>query len=122
MKANETLNVNDIISNKAEIYFDYNFPVETNEANTVFQTLSNTSFEAGNNVLVYPNPAESLLNVHSKEIVEKIELYDVQGRLVLIKIINQEQFSVDVSNLSRGTYLLKSITHNKQEVQKILLK
>lgn len=121
MRTKESLNVNDFVSNEAGIYFDYNFPIETNEANTVFQSLSNSSFE--NNIsLVFPNPAENIINIEASEAIKKVEFYDIQGRLVLVKITDKQQLSLEVSNLVRGSYILKIRTDKGTEFKKIILK
>ncbi len=59
IKTNETLVVGDAVANRADIFFDYNFPIDTGLANTVFQNLSNSVFEVDGSVLVAPNPASN---------------------------------------------------------------
>ncbi|MCF1420061.1 DUF7619 domain-containing protein [Mangrovimonas futianensis] len=57
IKTLESLEVGDTVSNSAEIYFDYNLPLETNEAITSFESLSlieNTVQERS--IKIFPNP------------------------------------------------------------------
>ncbi|MCK9164011.1 MAG: T9SS type A sorting domain-containing protein, partial [Bacteroidales bacterium] len=56
---------------------------------------------------VYPNPAIDKLNIESKEMIQRLEVYDALGRKVFSKIPNQNNFSFDISNLERGIYILK---------------
>ena len=56
---------------------------------------------------VYPNPAIDKLNIETKEVVQKLEVYDALGRKVISKIPNQNIFSIDISNLEQGIYILK---------------
>jgi hypothetical protein len=61
-----------------------------------------------NNILIYPNPVISVLNIESNENeVESINIYNTLGQIVLV-IPNAEQTqSVDVSSLKTGNYLMK---------------
>ena len=56
---------------------------------------------------VYPNPAIDYLSIETKERVQRLEVYDALGRKVISKIPNQNNFSIDISNLEQGIYILK---------------
>ena len=57
MKSKSTLTKNDVIINSANIYFDYNFPVKTNDAITQFyQFLKNNEVKDKDNIVVFPIP------------------------------------------------------------------
>ena len=56
---------------------------------------------------IYPNPAIDRLNIDSKEKIQKLEVYDALGRKVVSKIPKQNNFSLDISNLEQGIYILK---------------
>src|SRR5690606_30710338 len=45
IKSKDNLVVNDFVDKFAKIYFDYNFPIETDVAHTVFTALSTPGFE-----------------------------------------------------------------------------
>jgi len=55
---------------------------------------------------LYPNPANTLINIKTKETLKQTEIYDIKGRLVLKGNKNK----VYVSALSNGFYILKIIT------------
>ena len=57
---------------------------------------------------IYPNPASSQLNITVSEalIGETFSLYNNVGQLVLMNKIQSTQTTIDVSNLSQGTYAL----------------
>ena len=61
MRTKQNLDANDTVTKNAEIYFDYNFPIETNDANTTFTTLSVSDYEVDNSVSLYPNPVKNSL-------------------------------------------------------------
>lgn len=56
-------------------------------------------------VMVYPTPAENILNIKANEELETIHIYDVRGEIVLSKFDNLEQ--INVSRFSTGLYFLK---------------
>jgi uncharacterized repeat protein (TIGR01451 family) len=117
IKTKPTVVLNDVLRNQASIYFDYNFPIITNEAQTVVgnalanQQFSSTIFK------VYPNPVKTLLNIQSKELPTKIEIFDANGRLLQSAPINNNQ--ADVSSLSSGTYFVKIYSKENSGVVKI---
>jgi hypothetical protein len=61
-------------------------------------------FNNQNKIRVFPSPTTSMLNFNSP--VSLVEVYDIQGKLLLTK--QEENFlNLDVSNLSSGLYILK---------------
>lgn len=74
--------------------------------------LSADSFE--NNVVnikAYPNPAHNILNLEANTAtINKVELYDVLGRLVLTNQYNSGNVQIDISNLNTGDYIVKLFT------------
>jgi Leucine-rich repeat (LRR) protein len=122
IKTKGNLQTSDIVTNKADIYFDYNFPVETNFANTTFQVLSNSIITIDNSVGVYPNPVNDMVNIKANTTISSIEIYDVQGRIVHKKITNQKRELIDVSAYSNGIYFLKIKTEVGEKVEKIVKK
>jgi hypothetical protein len=110
IKTLPSLTVNSTISNTAEIYFDYNFPIITNTATSTYQVLANPNFDFANEFTLYPNPVKNVLNINAKNRLEiqSIEIYNTLGQLVIAKPnFNQ---TIDVSNLKTGTYFVKVTT------------
>lgn len=58
-------------------------------------------------IIFYPNPAKDYINFKLKEVKGSITLYSILGQEVLTKQINSKEFVLDISNLSKGTYLIK---------------
>ena len=72
---------------------------------------------------VYPNPANDFINLESNYTpIQKIEIYDIQGRLVLSQIVRETllQYHLNISELSSGSYLLKATTNQGIESIKII--
>ena len=104
-----------------------NFSLIISGAN--FQSsLGISSFDDANNLMIWPNPANDILNysfISSTDSNAIINLYDSQGRLVYEKtkksIINNVTENIDISNLSSGFYIL-SIRHGKSIIRKKIIK
>jgi hypothetical protein len=103
-----TLTVGDTFSNDANIYFDYNYPITTDEYVTTIQNvLSIQNFVFENEFILYPSPASDILNISSynQTEIESVEIYNIVGQ-ILIAIPNTTT-SIDVSNIETGTYFIK---------------
>lgn len=122
VKSKSTLNAGAIVTNKAGIYFDYNFPIATGDAETTFSTLSTTVFEKDDSVQIYPNPTADFITINCKSRINSVELYDVQGRILQTSILDSDTAKFDVSNRQTGIYFLKIITDQGSKVEKIVKK
>ena len=76
-------------------------------------TLSNIDFQTSL-IKIYPNPTSDILNIEGIE-VEKIDIYDAEGKLVQ-KTLNNNQ--VDISHLSTGKYFLIINDQYKESILK----
>ena len=110
IKTKSTLVVGNTISNLANIYFDYNFPIVTNTATSTFQALATNEFDSNNALTLYPIPVKGNLNFSLKnnEITSSISIYNLLGQL--IQTTTNPSNSIDVSNLQSGSYLIKVTT------------
>ena len=104
IKTLPTLVLGDSLKNLADIYFDYNFPIRTNEAQTtvafpVFTTDITTE------VNVYPNPVSDVLYLDKNDHWTKAEIFDIAGRIMRTVSLNGQY--MDVSGLQSGTYFIR---------------
>lgn len=61
-------------------------------------------------MLMFPNPATDRIQIQGHHKIKGIEISDVNGKIVLSDcIINKDSFSIDISNLQNGFYIIKSI-------------
>lgn len=120
IKTLPTLHLGDEVVNNANIYFDYNAPILTNDARTTFGTLSNSVFIKDNSVVVYPNPATSKINIKADNAIKSIEIYDVQGRILEIISGESKESLIDLSNKSNGVYFLKISTNKGSKIEKVV--
>lgn len=70
---------------------------------------------------IYPNPSKNSFKVESSE-EGKLQVYNLSG--VLVKTIDKTNPLLDVTidNLSKGVYLVKLISENKQAIRKLIVK
>jgi len=118
IKTKPTVAVNSTVMNKAEIFFDYNWPIVTNEAETTFSVLSAGDFALDNSVSIYPNPAITNVAIKTSSVITSVQLYDVQGRLLMAT----KDSTLDVSDRASGIYFLKVITEKGMKVEKLVRK
>lgn len=120
IKTKPTVALNDVLKNKADIYFDYNFPIQTNETQTlVTNALANQSFDL-THLKAYPNPVHDILNIDDSELVRKVEIFDVDGRLLRTAQLIENK--IDVSQLQTGVYFIRLYTDDKMTAIKITKK
>jgi hypothetical protein len=60
------------------------------------------------NIKIYPNPTNNIINIEglNKNENNTIHIFDVQGKLVITKIIT-EKGTIDLSELNKGVYVIK---------------
>lgn len=106
IKLKPTLVLGDTFSNLANIYFDYNFPIITNDFTSTIETnLGTTQNELVNTMYAYPNPAKETLFFNTESIIYKVEVYDTTGRLIISD--NSGRNSINISSLTAGNYIVK---------------
>ena len=71
-------------------------------------------------ISIYPNPATRTIYIHGKRELRKpllVQIYDLHGRMLKEETSFRNDFSVDISRLIAGTYILKLYNGNDMEVQ-----
>tara|TARA_R110002110_G_scaffold132188_1_gene313537 strand:+ start:646 stop:4137 length:3492 start_codon:yes stop_codon:yes gene_type:complete len=120
IKTEETLLVGDIVENQADIYFDFNAPIETNVAIIeVVDNLSVFEVELENSISLYPNPAseEIFIEMLNGAVFESAQLYSVLGVLVG----STSEAKLNLENLSEGIYFVKINTNTGQALRRIVV-
>lgn len=72
-------------------------------------------------LLIYPNPTSSVLNISNNQSFSHLILYDAQGKIVLLDNSVQTTRTMDISNLPAGLYQLQVRTHTGIESRKVLI-
>ncbi|MEC4049149.1 choice-of-anchor L domain-containing protein [Flavobacterium sp. SUN046] len=127
IKAKPGISIGDIIPNTASIYFDSNPAIVTNTFNTEFVSLLNAAnFELGS-FTMSPNPASNFVIINlnnSKGSIAEVSLHDVLGKKIKeYKNISANQYSLDLSNLSKGVYMVEIKTEEGlKQTKKLIVK
>lgn len=105
IKTKPNLVVGNSFSNSVNIYFDYNFPIVTNNYTTTIQNPLEINQNELPSIRFYPNPVKDILHFNTTENVIKITVYDVAGRIVSSNAVIENK--IDLSGLKNGNYILK---------------
>jgi len=123
IESKESLQQGDSVQSKADIYFDYNYPVITNYAVTLFDTSLSIDDNPHSIALkYYPNPTQDYFNISSNEKIQKIDLYDISGRLIRTSVVNDFETTQEVMSLRSGTYILKIKTDKGEVIGRMIKK
>ena len=96
---------------------------DTNVYNYLATLLSNNDFSVINKVKIYPNPTDNFLFIDTIEKqIQKIEIFDLQGRLIKTINENKDKYQIDISNLQSATYLVKLSTETVSETVRFVKK
>jgi len=78
-------------------------------------------FAAGK-VVLYPNPANDVLNIRGASLIENVSVYNTLGQQVLSLSPNAEEAQVNVSQLQSGVYMITTTANGASTTQKFIKK
>ena len=76
------------------------------------------------NFTIYPNPAEDIITINTdktRPISTNINIYNVAGSLVKTLLMNENQQNINVSDLSKGIYIVEIKSEELNERQKLII-
>ena len=82
-------------------------------------TLSTSDFDASK-LSFYPNPVKDVLNINYNVAIEKVEIYNVLGQLLLTKKPNLTKINMNLSHLNKGAYIATIYSNGNKSSIKIL--
>lgn len=114
IKPKSSVNKGDIINNTAAIYFDYNPPIITNTATTtIIENLGTPSKTIKPNLVIYPNPANSILNISTNLNFENVNIYNSLGQKIISKSDKNGLIRlINIENLKQGIYIIELQTND----------
>lgn len=103
------------IENKAQIYFDFNDPIETNTTfHTIGRVVSTATVSPSANALpvrISPNPAKDAISFHwSNAISGQFVLTDALGHRMLESVVTGNHFKLERKHLPAGVYYYQIIS------------
>ena len=120
IKPKSDVEVGDIISGVADIYFDFNPAIVTNIVTTeIIEPLSVDDFDF-NEVKLYPNPAKDKIEISSSQIIDRLDIIDINGRLLNTIKISDISYNLNISDLAKGVYILEIKSGNSKFTKKFI--
>ncbi|MGB5981514.1 MAG: T9SS type A sorting domain-containing protein [Nonlabens sp.] len=123
IKTLPTLSEGDTFNNDAEIYFDFNAPIVTNDFVTTVQSTASLSSVTDDSIEIYPNPTSGLIQLNAKSALKSLVIHDLNGRL-----LNKTSFvssnlneTVNLKNLKTGIYLMTVETSQGQAMERVVV-
>lgn len=123
IKLKDNLLIGDSFSNKADIHFDYNWPIITDEFVTIIEEPLSIHDIQGldNDLIIFPNPVKDILNISQADDIKKIELFDSHGRLLKV-VLNPDSNQINLNDISAGVYFIqvynqRSLTKTKKFIK-----
>lgn len=74
-----------------------------------------------NKPLIYPNPATSIINIKSKDVIYQARIFSVEGK-EQFSVSSQDIKAIHTGNLLNGIYLIEMISDNKSYWMKFIIK
>ncbi len=68
----------------------------------------------------HPNPVNDVLNLSYTNVIESVEVYNIVGQKVAEKYGNQNEMTVNMTELSAGTYLVKVTSEGASKTIKVV--
>ncbi len=103
--------ITDNANNSATCSFDIQVDAAVNGIEALLQ----------NGISIYPNPTNGKLNFEfTKDIFQKISLFDITGKTIIEKTEVSQNTSIDLSGFETGIYIIKLQTDNKILTTKIM--
>jgi hypothetical protein len=81
-------------------------------------SLSNATL---NTINVYPNPATEQVTLSSTNTIASVEIFNSLGQKVLNLNSDSNTVTIDIANLNKGIYTIKTNTDNGQSVSKLIV-
>ncbi len=90
----------------------------------IFRSTSTGVMRAEDNfeIEMFPNPADVSVTINAKGFINKVDLYSIQGKLILsLSPINGYSSQINVQQLSSGIYMIKLSTENAVVAKKLVV-
>ena len=88
------------------------------------KTISEIEKEISENIngfRVYPNPANSVINLISNQNIDKVDIYDMYGKLVSTEKIGAKSYNIDIKDFKNNIYQFACLINNKWYYSKVII-
>ncbi len=73
-----------------------------------------------NNINIYPNPSNGIINVKSGENIHRVEVINTSGQIIYSQLVDNYNAGFDLSEHAKGVYFLKVYTNKDVSVHKLI--
>ena len=73
--------------------------------------LAVSQYKLDNYVAIYPNPASEQLNIKLNAAFEQLEITNLLGQVIYIANVNEQEFTINVSDYRSGVYFIRLISN-----------
>jgi endonuclease/exonuclease/phosphatase family metal-dependent hydrolase len=73
------------------------------------------------NINMYPNPANHLVLIESNEILERVEIYHLNGQKVCEQVLNSNTAEISTGLLSPGIYTLRALSKHAVYTNRLMI-
>ncbi len=91
---------------------------------TINTTASTNLYNSFENITLYPNPTNSILNINvtgTNELPENILIYNTLGQIIKsLNVNSSSDLSIDVNSLANGIYLIKITGQNQSKTLRFI--
>jgi len=124
IKTWDNLVLGDDLRNKAEIYFDFNFPIITNTTSTVVMDPLSIEDIISSQISteISPNPSGDFIEIKSSENISSIELFSIDGKPIRLFSYDDKKVSrrIRLQELITGHYFLKINNQKQYTIEKFI--
>ena len=69
---------------------------------------------------IYPNPTSTSIHVSVENTIDKIKIFDINGKVLVEKTMTKNETEIDMTSLKSGLYFMEIFSENKKSVQRIV--
>jgi hypothetical protein len=74
-------------------------------------------------VTLYPNPVSDVLYINSMDIINKVSVYDIQGKVIkTVSGLNSNTSEINLSSLQNGVYFISVVSENGEKLTRKVVK
>ena len=74
--------------------------------------------EFTNEAIIFPNPANNVLNINANSNINRVEVFNMMGQMVGSYTVNDVNTQINTTNFSNGVYMVKIDTENGMVTKK----
>jgi photosystem II stability/assembly factor-like uncharacterized protein len=114
-----------VVNGVYDVTYVYQDPTTGCEAECVFEITVDIGVHVLNHVqdetIIYPNPSDGMVYIEGSDI-QTLTVTNVEGKVIHVaEDINDNSFTIDMSNYPKGIYMFKVATKNCVSVNKLIL-